>query len=143
MDKLAALTEKIKKICPVDGLSGNGRIDFKGEASADERAAAQVIMDAYLTNPEAWEPTLSDDEVKESAMQKCEAHFSKCGYTPFRVIDLLSQLSNPETTTERRANIAHVQAWMQSCRDATLKDPNGLINGLILLERSPVKYSEI
>lgn len=41
------LHEKISAVCPIDGVSSSGRIDFKPEATEAQRKAAQVIADAW------------------------------------------------------------------------------------------------
>lgn len=38
----------IKAVCPIDGCNSNGTIFFQEAATAQERAAAQAIMDANL-----------------------------------------------------------------------------------------------
>ena len=51
--KLYELDEAIKAVCPIDGISCNGRIDYRPEATEQQRAAAQAIMDAELPNLES------------------------------------------------------------------------------------------
>ena len=61
--KLYQLAEMIAKVCPIDGINSNGVISFKPEATPEQRAAAQSMMDsnlAKLSLPEVWsrEPLL-------------------------------------------------------------------------------------
>lgn len=48
---LDALDQAIKAVCPIDGISVSDRkvtkIDFRPEASAEQRAAAQAVVDAW------------------------------------------------------------------------------------------------
>ena len=46
--KLYELDAMIKIICPIHGLSSDGRIDFKETATAAQKTAAQAIMDFNL-----------------------------------------------------------------------------------------------
>lgn len=46
--KLYELDALIRAVAPIDGISFEGRIDFKPEATDAEKAAAQAIMDANI-----------------------------------------------------------------------------------------------
>lgn len=48
--KLFELDQMIQQVCPIYGISSNGRIDFKPEATESQRALAQSIVIANLTN---------------------------------------------------------------------------------------------
>lgn len=52
-DNIIALDNAIKAVCPIDGISSTGRIDFKPEATEAQRAAARDLMEAHLAAPEA------------------------------------------------------------------------------------------
>lgn len=45
---LAELDSMIQLVAPIDGVSSEGRIDFKPEATTEQRRAAQSIMDINL-----------------------------------------------------------------------------------------------
>lgn len=45
---IAAITEEIKLVCPIFGISSSGRIDFQDEATGSQKAAAIIIMERYL-----------------------------------------------------------------------------------------------
>jgi len=49
---LAQLDQAIKAVCPIDGISlgETVRIDFRDEATAEQRAAAQAVVDAWDWN---------------------------------------------------------------------------------------------
>ena len=45
----------ISSVCPVEGVSSNGRIDFLPEATEEQRAAAQAILDNWVDpTPPDW-----------------------------------------------------------------------------------------
>lgn len=44
---LADLAQSIQAVCPIDGVSSDGRIDFRPEATTEQRAAAQSIFDSW------------------------------------------------------------------------------------------------
>lgn len=46
--KLHELDALIKAVCPIDGISSNGEIAFRPEATPEQRAAAQALMDEHL-----------------------------------------------------------------------------------------------
>jgi hypothetical protein len=53
--KLHELDELIKTVCPIDGICASPqRIDFKSEATPEQRAAAQALMDEHLGSVELW-----------------------------------------------------------------------------------------
>jgi len=49
------LNDKIKQVCPIIGISSDGKIDFADNATENQRNAAQAIMDAEL--PELGNPS--------------------------------------------------------------------------------------
>lgn len=51
--KLFELDQAINAVCPIDGISSSGEIWFKPEATNEQKAAAQAIMDAELPNLDA------------------------------------------------------------------------------------------
>lgn len=56
--KLYELDQAIKAVCPIDGINTAGVIFFKVEATPEERAAAQALMDIHLIEVDeyqAWE----------------------------------------------------------------------------------------
>ena len=52
--KLHELDELIKAVCPIDGINTKGAIWFLPEATPEQRAAAQALMDEHLGSIEAW-----------------------------------------------------------------------------------------
>jgi hypothetical protein len=46
--KLYELDQLIKVVCPIDGINSSGAIWFKPEATDEQKAAAQALMDAHL-----------------------------------------------------------------------------------------------
>lgn len=50
--KLYQIDEAIKVVCPIDGIDSNGVIQFRPEATDEQKAAARAIMDAELPNLE-------------------------------------------------------------------------------------------
>lgn len=46
--RIEQLDAAIKAVCPVDGVASTGRIDFRKEATPEQRAAAQSLMDEHL-----------------------------------------------------------------------------------------------
>ena len=46
--KLYELDDLIKAVAPIDGINSSGAIWYKPEATAEQRAAAQALMDAHL-----------------------------------------------------------------------------------------------
>lgn len=46
--KLAELDALIRAVCPIDGIASDGRIDFKQEATDEQKAEAQALMAAHL-----------------------------------------------------------------------------------------------
>ncbi len=47
---LIALQKLLEAVCPVGGVASDGRIDFLDEATQEQRAAAQAIIDGWLAN---------------------------------------------------------------------------------------------
>jgi hypothetical protein len=53
--KLYELDELIKTVCPIYGICVSPqRIDFKSEATPEQRAAAWALMDEHLESVELW-----------------------------------------------------------------------------------------
>ena len=46
--RIEELDAAIKAVCPIDGIDSGGGIAFKEEATAEQRQAAQTLMDANL-----------------------------------------------------------------------------------------------
>lgn len=46
--KLYELDQLIKTVCPIDGIDSNGGICFKPEATEEQKAAAQELMDEHI-----------------------------------------------------------------------------------------------
>lgn len=46
--KIYELDQLIQAVCPIDGISSNGEIWFKPEATDEQRAVAQSLMDEHL-----------------------------------------------------------------------------------------------
>jgi hypothetical protein len=47
---IVRLTESIAKVCPIHGISGpltSVRIDYRDEATAEQRAAAQTVLNSF------------------------------------------------------------------------------------------------
>lgn len=58
--KIRYLDAAIQAVCPIHGVDSNGIISFKGEATVEQRAAAQALVDLWdFNNPSAAE--LADD----------------------------------------------------------------------------------
>jgi len=60
---LARLDEAIKRVCPIDGVSGDRhglRIDFRKDATADQILAAKAVRAAW--DWDALEPVTVDQE---------------------------------------------------------------------------------
>lgn len=76
---LSNLHAHIQKVCPIDGIAdlgdGNFRIDFREEATAEQQAAAQEILNQW--------PLISAKEIKleqiESEWRQLEATGWDCG----------------------------------------------------------------
>ena len=47
---LAQLDQMINTVCPIYGISSDGRIDFRPEATQQQMDDAQAIMDANISN---------------------------------------------------------------------------------------------
>ena len=79
--KASALDLAIRSVCPIDGVSvgtwddkQTWRIDFKPEATTEERAAAQGVVDAFdPTVPVPAEVRVETDEAERTA---CKADSS-------------------------------------------------------------------
>lgn len=77
---LSNLHAQIEKVCPIDGLAdlgnGNFRIDYQPEATAEQQAAAQEILNQW--------PLISAKETKleqiESEWQQLESTGWDCGH---------------------------------------------------------------
>ena len=65
---LAQLNELIAEVCPIDGINSDGVIFFKAEATTEQRAAAQALMEANL--PSLGE---TDAEQEKRAQRKALA----------------------------------------------------------------------
>ena len=50
--KIMELDELVKTVCPIHGLSSDGTIWFKPEATPAQKAAAQALMDEHLASVE-------------------------------------------------------------------------------------------
>jgi hypothetical protein len=51
--KLHELDQLIRSICPISGINTEGAIWFLPEATPEQRAAAQALMDEHLGSIEA------------------------------------------------------------------------------------------
>jgi hypothetical protein len=49
---LIALHNLVATVAPIDGIDTNGNICFKPEATDEQKAAAQALMDAHLAEIE-------------------------------------------------------------------------------------------
>ena len=47
MTALQSLHEQVAAVAPIHGVSRSGRIDFLPDASAEQRTAAQAVVDAF------------------------------------------------------------------------------------------------
>ena len=47
---IGQLDQLIKAVAPIDGINTNGVIWFKPEATDEQKAAAQALMDEHLPN---------------------------------------------------------------------------------------------
>lgn len=57
--KISKLTELISAVCPIIGINSDGVIWFKPEATDEQKAAAQALIDANLSllgQPDRWSP---------------------------------------------------------------------------------------
>jgi uncharacterized pyridoxal phosphate-containing UPF0001 family protein len=50
---LGQLDQLIKAVAPIDGINTNGVIWFKPEATDEQKAAAQALMDEHLASIQA------------------------------------------------------------------------------------------
>ena len=56
-----SLDKAIREVCPIVGVSGDGRIDFLPEATPEQRAEAQAIFDNWVDPPQPqWDAFLAD-----------------------------------------------------------------------------------
>lgn len=46
--KLQEIDTLIKAVCPIEGVNSNGVIWFKPEATPEQKAAAQALIDEHL-----------------------------------------------------------------------------------------------
>lgn len=46
--KIYELDQLIKIVCPIEGVNSDGAIFFKPEATDEQKAAAQALMDEHL-----------------------------------------------------------------------------------------------
>lgn len=61
--ELWELDQAIKAVCPIDGVRGDKTIFFRPEATAEERAAAQAIADAFDFNAASTQPDVAGFKV--------------------------------------------------------------------------------
>lgn len=57
--RISDLHDAIKAVCPIDGVSSDGRIDFQPTATQQQRAAARAIVDGW-----DWNAPTPDDADK-------------------------------------------------------------------------------
>lgn len=77
MTSQRSLYALIAAVCPIDGISGgegNVRIDFRPEATPEERLAAQAVVDAF-----DWSVEAEQGRVVGSARQKAAASLLTSG----------------------------------------------------------------
>lgn len=48
------LDRSIRDVCPIDGVSSAGRIDFRAEATSEQRAAATAILSEWDCPAKCW-----------------------------------------------------------------------------------------
>ena len=86
MSIAAALDAAVKAVCPIDGVSigvpgdkATWRIDFKDEASAQQRAAAEAVLAAFdpaaVPEPVPRDPLAEIDTLK-AKMDAAEAEIA-------------------------------------------------------------------
>lgn len=51
--KLSELSQSIAAVCPIDGINSDGVIWFKPDATDEQKAAAQALMDTHLAEVES------------------------------------------------------------------------------------------
>lgn len=74
---LATLHATIESVCPVLGVSSTGRIDFAPQATAEQRAAAQVIVDGWnWERPELNSVALAKAHISQERYSKETAGIS-------------------------------------------------------------------
>lgn len=62
--KLYKLDAAIRVVCPIDGISSNGVISFAATATSKQKAQAQAIANAWLSNPD----TSANDEIEDQIL---------------------------------------------------------------------------
>lgn len=58
--EIQALTEAVSAVCPIDGVSSTGRVDFKESATQEQRDAAVAVVKGFVYVPAAPEPSRSE-----------------------------------------------------------------------------------
>lgn len=115
------LHKELSKIAPIVGVApAQGRIDFKDEATAEERSAAQTYLDDYLTNPHS---TLRVREMKLTAIDKAEScireHFKEMW-----LIDMSTKRADLKTEGLLEGSPTEaVYQWIQQLRLEALSNP--------------------
>jgi len=62
------LTTAIQGVCPIDGINSSGAIWFRGEATPEQRAAAQQLMDAHLPTLEPLKPPTPEERLASAGL---------------------------------------------------------------------------
>lgn len=76
--ELARLDQAIKAVCPIDGISVSDgivqRIDFRKEATAEQRAAAQAVVDSFDRSPGADDAWREDQQPERKNLKQAAAN---------------------------------------------------------------------
>ena len=134
--KLEKLHESISRVCPINGVSSDGRIDFRLESTLIERNDAQAIMDAYLANPEAWKPTITFEEAWELGEAYVNSKISEGQQRKATVM-----LLDPTTPQETQAKILSIFNWIKAMEQTAKADPANFDPSTF--HEPPFKYEDI
>jgi len=97
MNTLSELTKQILAVCPIEGVSSNGEIQFVPTATSAQRNQAQQLMAAWLALPEAQRKPSFGIDLPEAAPEKL---LKRIELLESKLAQLLSYLSFVQTSKE-------------------------------------------
>lgn len=112
-NQLARLTESVAAVSPIDGVSGSQgsiRVDFKPEATASQKSAAQSVVTSFDWSQAAQDAWLADQyperkSLRQQAAQAIadnDAYLAISGPTNAQVVAQVRRLTDETTRVIKR-----------------------------------------
>lgn len=112
---IVTIDNLIKAVCPIYGVSSTGRIDYKDEATAEQRTAAQAIMDTNLPLLGVVTPEQIQTQLTQAVQNYLDSKARERGYDSIFTACTYAGDPNPTWSAEGTAYKAWRSAVWQYC----------------------------